>query len=314
MFVASASIIAIKSILTEIGFKEIYDCFTLFKEVELDGLNYKWSNDQMSRSVTTHLKFVLRAYDMLPNDVIQTLNVGLTTRCTLRCRDCSQYIPLIKNPKDYGCDKTIESIKILTSHFGYDIIELRISLAEALIYKDLHIFLQKLRSIKNIETIQVLTNGTVLPSTEVIDALVADRRILVRWSNYGETSSKAHELVEILNRFYIRYEVTNHIFWVKHQEMTYQSLSKHELQDKFLNCFCRVPTLIEGKLYYCFCEFLGEVLDVFDEKLSTAIDLLTPPNTIGEMLTRKTPIPACSYCYKVFREKLGNVPVAKQIT
>ena len=70
---------------------------------------------------------------------------------------------------------------------------------------------------------------------------------------------------------------------------------------------------------YCFFEFLGEELGIFKEK-GIAIDFRESTlsndqiyNDILGMLRRKQAIPACQYCRKVYREKLGRVPVAEQI-
>ena len=318
VLVASSAIRAIGEMLTEIGFSHIYDCFTLFKEFDMDGFYHDWSNEQVCRSIDAHLKKVLKAYDKTPKKVIHTMSVGITTRCNLRCRECTQYITQIKNPKDYDYNVVASIIERITTEFGFNILNLQISMGESLLHRYLHLFLHKLAVLDSIEVIYIVTNGTLIPIQEVVDALKSDPRIIVRVSNYGKLSTRFDELCKILRLNGIKYEVTNYLYWVKFGSLSPKKMNNEQLADKFHKCACNDPLLVGSKLYYCFSEFAVEATGTYKGK-NTAInfsDDLTDSqiyNGITGMLRRKNAIPACQYCNKVFYENFPHIPAAEQL-
>ena len=317
VLVAGTSIEAIKDSLKLAGYEKIFDCFTLFKEIDLNGFDYTWTNQQICRNIDTHLKHLLLVYNKWPkNKVIPHIGIGLTTKCNLRCKNCSEYIPHIKNPKDFCCNETIRVLKKIAENF--DINEISICLAEAFLYKQLHVFLEGLSELKNIETIYVVTNGTILPHQELIEILRNDRRVCVRISNYtnGNTSCKLEKLVDIFEIENIKYEITNHSFWIEQKEMYFQNLTKEELQRKFRNCFNRKLVLLDGKIFLCFYDYLLNELGLCNETYGIDVKELNDidfVNEVSALVNTKIAIPACQYCHKVFREKIKRVPIAEQL-
>jgi hypothetical protein len=322
VFIACLTLNVVKKQLSKIGFKELHSCYALFKEVDLDGFVYHRSNEYISRSADSYLGTCLEAMGHLPDNVMVNLSLYTTTRCTLRCKHCSQLIPFIKEQKDYDSDEFIKIVEILTG-LGFYILSLLITTGEPFLYKDLHKLLSRFAPNSNIENIYIVTNATLLPDDKLLKALSSDRKIIVRLSDYGYLSTKLTMLVEMFKHNGIKYEVTNFNFWKIEDTMDNQNLSPKELKDKFDNrtCFRHSGVVAKQKLFICpgaasielvtdFEQDEDAVLDFNDSRLT---DRQIYDKTVA-MLLRDEPTTACQYCVsRSYGEKVIKVPVAEQL-
>ena len=321
VFIASMIFDVINKQLMSIGFKEIHTCWCLFKEVDLEGFENYRTFEHIVRSVDSYLGCCLKFMERLPDNVMLSLQLNVTTRCNLRCKHCLQVIPYIKDKRDYDCDEFIGIVEKLTD-LGFYVLSLNITSGEPFLYRDLHKLLRRTAPNKNIEKLCVITNATLIPDEELLDALASDPKIIVRMSDYGKLSEKLDELVSIFNKKNIKYEVTKSNFWRIRNKMVDFKLNPKELRNKFDNCTCAKHGVVVANSKVLICPGAATMelaADVKQDK-NSVLDLkdkltdIQIYNKVVEMLLWDEPITACQYCEsRNYGEKLIKVPVAEQI-
>jgi organic radical activating enzyme len=150
------------------------------------------------KRMATALSRVAEAiHHRIPGVIIQVLEVVVTTRCNLKCRDCANLMQYYKAPADIETDRILHSIDRLF-HFDDYIVDLNLLGGEPLLSRDLPTILDKLGEYRTkINTLNITTNGTILPSRELIDALLRNNA-MVTVSDYGKLSGKREQLLHIL--------------------------------------------------------------------------------------------------------------------
>jgi len=126
--------------------------------------------------------------------LIHSLSLRITSRCTLRCKECCFLVPYQPDQRDFPLKELVNPMKRLCQ-ITDGILDLTINGGETLLYSDLDKLINEVACLSNIIGIVIVTNGTVIPSNEILK-LCADNAIRVRISNYGGHSSRSEELYE----------------------------------------------------------------------------------------------------------------------
>ena len=93
----------------QLQYKEIYSCSNLIKDKEVDDFIY----DENERELVADFleKYPIYAANDNTDIFMPSLEVFITERCTLRCRDCSHLIPEYKAPKNYEMKEIINVLE-----------------------------------------------------------------------------------------------------------------------------------------------------------------------------------------------------------
>ncbi|MFZ5968957.1 MAG: radical SAM protein [Bacillota bacterium] len=244
--------------------------------------------------------------------------VILTDRCSLRCRDCGHLVPYYKSPEHYDKNQIIRSIKILSD--AVDNIELLSVLGgEPLLHPDVGEICEEIAKIKNIRTIRLVTNGTILPGKDVLERLRRSITYVVI-SNYGVLSGKKELLQESLKQFGIVYEMTDeNTSWYPISLPSRNYRSEKENSDLFETCaWGRGCSAVQnGEYHLCNYSATGGRLGFISNKETDYVNLLDEklsPKDIREKLRNliesKDYITACDYCNFDFS---GTIPCAVQM-
>ena len=240
-------------------------------------------------------------------DTIVHLDVVITERCTLRCRDCSNLMQHYRKPEDPGVDEVIYSLKRLLSSMRIE--QLKILGGEPLICQGaltkLLEFLGKDAG-GRIGHIDIITNGTLLPSEECLKAMRSNPKVRIFFSNYGSLSSKQEEFAGICSREGIRYEIADEEFWWDFGDLKERNENARRTGHRFAGCYSRrlCTTLYRGRLYVCPRQAHMTRLGIIPEDISGTVDISRPEyddpailrGAVYELIDRKEYISACRYC------------------
>ena len=110
------------------------------------------------------IRYTPQIFDILLRNkfIIPRMDFVVTTRCSLRCKYCSNLMPYFKHPKDFDAEFLKDSIDKLLD-VADEINEIRVIGGEAFVYKDLAVVLNFLVSNPRICHVNVFTNATILP-------------------------------------------------------------------------------------------------------------------------------------------------------
>ena len=301
----------------ERGYTEIYDCHSLFMDVDFSGYDFWATKEYIIRIIEQCLVGVRE--QKTSRGRVDQIYLGITTKCSLRCRDCSMFIPYVASPCHYDSNDIMADLnKVLNSlqhvrtvyFFG----------GEPLLHPHLGNMVHSLKDENRIDRISIITNGTILPGEDVLRAMRDEKRFWVRISDYGILSRKKNELIKILEQYGIRYEVTNYTFWLSPSKIGKSDDNEEQLAEKFRLCTLGHDMILMNRRGYL-CNTGSAVCNMgaLPESLRNYIDLLDDHdftqklNSFIKRLGTGEYLDACRYCSGspcIHFE--GKVPVAIQ--
>lgn len=246
------------------------------------------------------------------------LEVPITTRCSLNCKECNNLIQYYQKPQNYEADQIINDIKRICS-VSKRIKKLRILGGEPLVYPDLHIIVEELKKIDKIKHIEIVTNGTLLFDNKCIKSLKYSK-FSVDISNYGEYSRKYDELIKQLNKRGVRYHTQEKQKpWKTLSSCRCRGRSQEEIKKAFSMCLEDCHSLLNGELHICARSAHGTDLG-FIEKCSTdyvCVRKIRGRKELKEQIYNLMNcrwIMACNYCDMFQIDKMETISSAEQIS
>jgi len=233
----------------------------------------------------------------------------INTVCTLKCKQCITLTPYHKNAVHFPKEQIFSDID---SFFEiYDWIEhFDVEGGETLLHPDLPEIIEKAFEYQeHFNRFHILTNGTVIPSPELLAVCKKVKRIFFIIDDYGsERSSRAEEIKKLLTENHIEFRVDvyhgNDQYyggWVDFGNMKYKNYPEEKLYNVFQNCRqaqAGAPYIKNGKMFLCSIQGAGiqhivlnkeEYVDFNDGK--TLQEHIRIAAAFGEK-----PTTACQYC------------------
>lgn len=242
------SFVSAYNFMEEIGYEKVYSCSELIKDKKIQDFEYS-ENEKIVVGDFLN-KYPIYAENLKENEIVlPALEVFVTERCTLRCRDCSHLIPRYENPRDYEVDDIIEHIENVLK-IVKKISDLIVLGGEPLLYKRLPKLLEFCYSQKKIETITIVSNGTVMPNENFFKVMHKTGARL-RLSNYGKYSTRLNELKFICKKENIECFINDEL-WTDMGEIYDHNYTERELKDVFSDCpFAYAILLLKGRIFRC---------------------------------------------------------------
>ena len=238
------------------------------------------------------------------------LVVVVGTKCSLRCKECNNLIPYFKPQKDFDINdiklaldrvmQTVEAIEVCELIGG-----------DPFLSSNLYDLLYFIVAKSNIKHIEITTNGTILPSANIVE-LMKNVKVEVRISDYGEYSKK-DKLLELLSKNNINYEVLEMENWISPGGVNKRGRTISVLRKYFNSCgsayLCM--TLFQNRLYHCARAASLHSLGYMQENEFLKVDGRLSKNDILNFIKADYSI-ACDYCDMV-SENCKIIKPAEQI-
>lgn len=241
--------------------------------------------------------------------IIEKLVVKTGSACTLKCEKCGEFNPYLAGKgkafmldaeslsRDiYKIAKAVNKIKIVQVAGG-----------EALLHKDLFLLLSYVCAIPNIEKIELVTNGTVIPDEIVLDLLKNFRsKIVVLISDYSASGIDNCAVLQMFEKSQINYRVMRDMRWQDRSDVSDKKLNEENLKFIASNCasFRKQPffILINGIIsaHCCTAGSILHYLSIHDEcgEYYKDIRTISDENMLGQLEKIHTVdyLPMCNYC------------------
>lgn len=232
---------------------------------------------------------------------VEHFELIITTKCSLNCNGCSNLMPEYRRRKEaYFRDKTeiMHEIDMLLDAVD-SVLNCRILGGEPMLHPDLAEILAYLLKKENVGSIHIITNGTIVPKGELMEAL-KNKRVIVIFSDYGKRSRNIEECCNILQKEKVNYNVNSSLKWSDLGDMKKREVSVEELTMQRKNCKFCCKTYLNGQFHLCPRSAFGTDLGYFDypddylqlENMS----LSERRKEIAEMLYSKPYIECCAHC------------------
>lgn len=181
---------------------------------------------------------------------IRSVDLIVTEKCTLKCKDCSNLMQYYEKPVNIGSDELLADLEDLCS-IADEVNEIRIIGGEPMVNKDFHTITMKAAAYPNVNKVVIYTNGTICPPEEKIAAL-NDPKVFVFVTTYGSLSRNEIKLTELLDKHEIQYNNQPAYGWTDCAEISTWSRNEEGNREIFKNCCAKhFTTLTDGKIFRC---------------------------------------------------------------
>ena len=264
----------LKRQLRDLEIKNVYDVDFLLSDINLQNIDTSWSMYRCKVQIDLYL-FSITSYKDKNKLKVNNLDLVLTEKCSLKCKDCSNLMQYYAKPIDEDFSQLTYSLDKFMNTVDY-VQEIRFIGGEPLMYKRIDEVIKKTLTYKNFGRILVYTNGTIVPKPHKLAAFKNDK-IFFRISNYGTISRNVKPLEKALEE--------NKILFISERVTKWQDAAKIKKFDRpikltkqiFGNCCVNdCLTLLHGKLYLCPFAAHAENLHAIPKSPEETIDFLKP--------------------------------------
>ena len=232
---------------------------------------------------------------------LRSVDIVITERCSMRCRDCSNLMRYYDNPKDGDTKKLIRDIKKLCRVVD-EINEFRVIGGEPLMNKDFHLIMDKILDEVKVKKVVVYTNGTVLLRKNQVKYL-KNKKVLFLITDYGGLSRNLVSLRRQLSDNGISFYIQKAKGWTDCAKIVKHNRNSGQQNEIFRNCCVKnATTLLNGKLYRCpFSANANNLRAVPDYKaeyinINQKVDIKKLKKRIRSFLFKKKHLRTCDYC------------------
>lgn len=206
-----------------------------------------------------------------------TLDMALTTACTLKCKNCNMFIPYHTNPWMCSFKEFKDSIDILLERIDY-IFTLGLLGGEAFLNPELPRILNYLyKQYRNrIGQVILTTNAVKMPSENILQSII-DNSVIIAISDYSHSigkKSRINELSTLLEEKGISYSIMYNRQWCDFGfPRQIINISDEHIREHMMQCNPGWHGLNNGKLYFCNVAWSAEKTGLFKLQQSDKLDL-----------------------------------------
>ncbi|SFC94489.1 radical SAM protein [Butyrivibrio sp. YAB3001] len=204
-------------------------------------------------------------------------DISLTTRCTLNCKNCMQFLPYWDEVGENSLESIDENLECYFDCVDY-LFDLDIVGGEPFLYSKLYDFVELIgRNYRDkIGYVGFITNGTIVPKDEVLE-LMSKYNFQVSITDYSQNITYKHripELIKKLEQYGITYMRNINIDWF---DFGFPE-KKYCYDDKYAVTHMAICNSIEHvldnqRLYYCGLEWSAQKGKLFEDEEKAYIDL-----------------------------------------
>ena len=250
-------------------------------------------------------------------------NFVTTLRCNLRCKCCLNFNNYIKDPQNVPFETFKKHIDLVFQKFDY-LYSLHLCGGEPLVVKDLSRFIRYIEENYKDRVFEffIITNGTIIPSEEVIAATKAlNGRFLVDDYSATVATTKVKEIQELLANHNVDCQINKVDRWfdLAIESTDYSALTDAEMEQHKDSCNSYLQEFADGKIFACCYSIYanragvsasaptGEMEDYIDISKSSKMEILE----YRQGYTRKGYVDMCRHC-KGIGQDASFVPAAVQ--
>lgn len=238
---------------------------------------------------------------------IRSIDIVITERCSLKCKDCSNLMHYYENPVNIEYGQVLREIDAVCE-LADEINELRIIGGDALMNKNFPQIVNHAASKVNVKKVVVYTNGTISPKAEKIAEIGNNDKVFVFITTYGSLSKNAEVLEGHLKAYGIQYNKQPAYGWTDCGRIVKHNRDEEQKSQIFQNCCAKhFTTLTDDKLFRCpFAANLfrlnaaelpsSDFIDVSDLGGLSSPQLTERRSEVRAYLRELPYMEACNYC------------------
>jgi len=285
--------------LSSMGYEEFYSPLELLESYDASKHQHKLSESYIKNKVSICIESHQSYFD--ENRIhLRSLDVVLTTKCSMKCESCCNLMQYFVAPKNTD-DQILKAVSTLEENVDL-ISEFRIIGGEPLVNRNWHVIVNNLVAQNNKRKLFIYTNGTIAPKDDVLKGFDG-KNINFYITDYGDLSKNINKLEESLNKFNINYIRRPAGNWVDCSTIRKHSRPPKDNAIVFKECCAKqFYTLLSGKLFTCpFIANAVELKSIPNNRMDY-VDLLENNNSkdlrnqISRLVKMEKFFPGCDFC------------------
>lgn len=284
------SVMSIRNIVDVLQHREWYAGGILLEEINVTQTDSLINDEkyQIESCRIAHKAFREKDYVFL-----RSLDIMITERCSLKCKDCSNLMQYFEKPRDYDPDKVIKEVDKLLENVD-EILEARILGGDAFMHKDWAKIVKHIMKHDKIRRVIIYTNGVIVPFSKDFFTL-SHEKVIVMLTDYGKLSKYLDLIVESFEKHGIKYIVTKPDVWIDCATIHKHSRTPEQNNKLFEECVAtHLATMVDGKLFRC--PFSASTYLLGFDFPSDYVDFVYVYNPVDGFLVSKNALDICDYC------------------
>ncbi len=231
------------------GYEHIYAASDILKNLDLFAHHYSKPADFVNYVVSTCI-LSHESYVYPDRIFFHSIDLVITERCSLKCRDCSNLMQYYRHPVDLPYSDIIHSVDLVCSHVD-SINEFRIIGGEPFMNRDWARIIAYVNANEKVKKTVIFTNGTICPDFSEMSSMDCGKLLFII-TDYGPLSRNIDKMERELKKLHINYLRSPAGNWTACSDIGRHSRSPEELRECFKNCCAKnLFTIMHGKLYRC---------------------------------------------------------------
>lgn len=233
--------------------------------------------------------------------IVKNIDLVLTERCNLRCRDCGSLMRYYKKPCHLSTNEIIEPFDRFLQTIDV-LYELRLLGGETFLFPHLDEIITRYGKTEKIKHITLFTNSTIVPSNELLQ-VIKEYNADIHMSNYGQISSKVDQISERCETMGIPHYVHDYHEWrdmggLSRRDYSFETIGRIIRTCDNVNC----PSFFRGRLYVCPRAAHGERVGAFQNLENEYVDFRSAEQIqkkqeeIKAFFKKRDYFTACMYC------------------
>ena len=287
-----------------LGYEDWHSCGELLRGFDPSGIAFESRNGSNLQSVFSpeHIKYLIRTvlhhhenYLHPERLTVQSVDLMITERCSMKCRDCSNLMQYYEHPENAELAPMLAWINALCSRMD-EVYEWRVIGGEPFMHKELHTVVAHLCAIQNVRQVSIFTNATIMPREHQWSAFEHEK---VRFyiTEYDQSRQLA-PLQVALNERGIAYVSERANGWTDCASLKKHDRTREQNEALFAECCAKnLPTLADGRLYRCpFAANAAKLKAVPDYRSDYLNVLEVGREDINSFLRDKRILETCDHC------------------
>lgn len=195
--------------------------------------------------------------DMVKDDdelVIGSIDIPMTTRCNLRCKNCGNLMTMYKKQSDVDIDIILQSLDRFFMCVD-KVVRVNVLGGEPFLYPHMTEVIEYLNNTDQVVIVKTATNGTVVPDNPRLWEALKNPKNEVRISHYEAYDGKVTRLVEKMDQYGIKHTTkqfgVNDYLWYDFGGFEPRNRTDEVLTEQYRNCIVEWYSFFKGKLYPC---------------------------------------------------------------
>jgi organic radical activating enzyme len=226
---------------------------------------------------------------------LRSVDVVITERCSLKCKDCSNLMQYYESPQNIPREVVLNDFRELEKNVDH-IFEVRLIGGEPFMNKDIYSIIKDICESKKISRLVVYSN-LMIPLKDTELSVLKNPKVVLSLTDYGELSKNTHPNALKLSENGIAFRLHPPENWTDSGKIENFNRTDSENEKLFDNCCGKnLITLSAGKIYRCPFAANADRLDAIPQDPRNYVLAGSRGSEIKTYTRQVSHIPACNFC------------------